>query len=242
MEERSIGERFHHETSLSWSRALSDLFTSKPPPPLLFKTFPGAKTIKLPPAELGGVTVARAIQRRRSVRNYSGRPMTLQQLSQLAWTTQGVTGRIYDKPLRTAPSAGALYPFEVYVIVNNVSGLDQGIYHYGVREHHLEQVKIGDFRSRITEAGLDQDMLGEANVTFALSAIFDRCRHKYGERGFRYTYIEAGHISQNIYLQATSMGLGSVAVGAFLDQEIDQLLGLDGRDEAAIYLHAVGTT
>ena len=84
-------------------------------------------------------------------------------------------------------------------------------------------------------------MLGDADVTFVLSAIFDRVRHKYGERGFRYAYIEAGHISQNIYLQAVSLGLGSVSIGAFLDEEINKLIGIDGRTEAVIYLHAVGT-
>jgi SagB-type dehydrogenase family enzyme len=148
---------------------------------------------------------------------------------------------MYGQPLRSTPSAGALYPFEVYLIVNNVEGLSQGIYHYALLKHALELVKSGDFSSNITDAGLEQDMLGESDVTFVLSAIFDRTRHKYGERGYRYVYIEAGHISQNIYLQAVSLGLGSVSVGAFLDHKMNDLIGVDGRKEAVIYVHAIGT-
>ena len=113
--------------------------------------------------------------------------------------------------------------------------------HYGVLNHTLELVESGDFRKEITSAGLKQEMLGDSDVVFVLSAIFDRTRHKYGERGFRYVYIEAGHISQNIYLQAVSLGLGSVSVGAFLDDKVNQLIGVDGQKEAVIYLHAVGT-
>jgi SagB-type dehydrogenase family enzyme len=104
----------------------------------------------------------------------------------------------------------------------------------------LELLKSGDFRSSITKAALDQDMLGDSSVVFVLTSVFDRLRHKYGERGYRYAYMEAGHISQNIYLQATSLRLGSVAVGAFLDEKINKLIGIDGHNEAAIYVHAVG--
>ena len=147
---------------------------------------------------------------------------------------------MYGKALRTAPSAGALYPFEVYVVVNNVKDLEQGIYHYSVLDHAIEQVKTGDFGSQITDAGLKQDMLGEAGLTFVLSVIFNRVRHKYGERAFRYVYMEAGHIIQNIYLQAVSLGLGGVCAGAFLDEKINQLIDVDGHEEAVIYLHAVG--
>ena len=133
-----------------------------------------------------------------------------------------------------------MYPIEVYAIVNNVEGLQKGIYHYSVLDHALELIKEGDFRNAITSAGLKQEMLGDSGVTFVLSAIFDRTRHKYGERGIRYFYMEGGHISQNISLQAVSLGLGSVSVGAFLDHKINELIGLDVRREAVIYLHSVG--
>ena len=236
----STGERFHHETSLTWRGVLGDVFGAKPKKPPQYKTYPGSEKIRLPKPEHRGMILEDTIEQRRSIRNYSKKPISTAQLSQLLFAAQGVTGKTYGQPLRSAPSAGALYPFEVYVVVNNIQDLSQGIYHYSVSDHALELVKPGDSRKKITDAGLEQEMLGDAAVTFVLSAIFDRLRHKYGERGFRYAYIEAGHISQNIYLQSVSLGLGSVCVGAFLDDKINQLIGVDGRKEAAIYLHAVG--
>jgi SagB-type dehydrogenase family enzyme len=239
--ELSIGERFHQETSLTWRGVLGDLFQPKPKKPPQYKTYPQAKVIKLPKPEYRGMILEEAIKKRRSVRNYSPKAMSIAQLSQLLFAAQGITGKMYGQPLRSTPSAGALYPFEIYIVVNNVKDLPQGIYHYSILEHAIELIKAGDFSSQITSAGLKQEMLGEADVTFVLSAIFDRARHKYGERGFRYVYMEAGHISQNIYLQAVSLGLGSVSVGAFLDKKVNELIGVDGHNEAAIYLHAVGT-
>ncbi len=239
--ELSIGESFHYETSLTWRGVLGDLIRIKPENPPQYKNYTDTMTIKLPKPEYQGIPLEEAIGKRRSVRNYSRKPITMFQLSQLVFSAQGTTGKMYGQPLRTTPSAGALYPFEIYVITNNVDTLDQGIYHYGVLNHTLELVESGDFRKEITSAGLKQEMLGDSDVVFVLSAVFDRTRHKYGERGFRYVYIEAGHISQNIYLQAVSLGLGSVSVGAFLDNEVNQLISVDGQKEAVIYLHAVGT-
>ncbi len=239
-EDLSIGERFHHETSFTWAGALAGVFRPKPPMPPQYKTYPPAEKLKLPKPEFKGLTVEEAIEKRRSIRNYSKQPITKAQLSQLLFAAQGLTGKMYGKGLRSAPSAGALYPFEIYAVVNKVQDLPRGIYHYAVQDHALERVKAGDFRSKITDAGLEQEMLGEAAVTFVLSAIFDRVCHKYGERGYRYVYMEAGHISQNIYLQAVSSGLGSVCAGAFSDEKVNRLIDVDGRKEATIYLHAVG--
>lgn len=238
--EVSIGERFHKETSLTWRGVVGDMFRAKPKKPPQYKVYPDASKIELPKPEYTGMTVEEAIKKRRSVRNYSTKPISKAQLSQLLFAAQGVTGRMYGKALRTAPSAGALYPFEIYIIVNNVQDLPRGIYHYSVLDHALELVKSGDFRSQITSAGLNQQMLGDAGVTFVLSAIFDRVRYKYGERGVRYVYMEAGHISQNIYLQAVSLGLGSVCAGAFSDEKVNKLIDVDGWKEAVIYLHPVG--
>ncbi len=236
-----IGETFHRKTALSWRSALGNVFRLGPEKPPPYKMYKQSKRIKLPAPGHHGMPVEEAIQRRRSVRHYSSKKMSKAQLSQLLFAAQGITGKMYGQPLRTAPSAGALYPFEVYLVVNNVEGLSRGIYHYAVLEHELELLKTGDFRKDITDAGLKQDMLGESAVTFVLSAIFNRVCHKYGERGYRYVYMEAGHISQNIFLQAVSLGLGSVGVGAFLDSRVNQLIDVDGKTEAAIYLHAVGT-
>jgi len=240
-EDLSIGEKFHKETSITWLGVLGDMFRSKPEQPPQYKTYPDAKSIELPEPKYTGIVLEEALKKRRSSRNYSKKNLSLAQLSQLVFSAQGATGKSYNTLLRTAPSAGALYPFEVYIIANLVDGLPRGIYHYSVRKHSLELVKKGDFRKSITKAGLKQEMLGDAGVVFVLTSIFDRLLHKYGERGYRYAYMESGHISQNIYLQATSLGLGSVGVGAFLDEEINKLIGIDGQKEAAIYIHAVGT-
>lgn len=236
----SVGENYHHQTVMSWKGSLADMFGSKPKRPSQYKNYPEAKKVPLPQPEYRGMTLEEAVSKRRSIRNYSDEPLDLKELSQLLYAAQGVSGKIYGTPLRTSPSAGALYPFEIYVIVNNVKDLDKGIYHFSVLDHGLELLKAGDFRSEIVAACLQQDILGKANVTFVLSAIPDRIRHKYGERGYRYIYMEAGHISQNIYLQSTSLGLGSVSVGAFFDADVNELVGVDGRNEAVMYLHAVG--
>ncbi len=234
------GERYHRDSGLTWAGALADLDTPKPKMPSQYKRYPGAELTELPEPSHVGMLVEEAMKARRSIRTYSSAPVTLFQLSQLLFSAQGITGKAYGQYLRTAPSAGALYPFEVYVVANRVEGLERGIYHYAVKEHALELVKKGNFSGDITNAGLEQEVLGDAGVTFVLSAIFDRTRSKYGERGFRYVYIEAGHIAQNLCLQAVSLGLGSVPVGAFVDQEVNKLIGVDGLKEAAVFLLSVG--
>lgn len=198
--------------------------------------------ISLPEAGFRGLRLEEAILKRRSVREYSKKPISLKELSQLLFSASGKTGQMHKMPLSAAPSAGALYPIEVYVLVNAVEDLKPGIYHYSAADHALETVKKGDFAEKACFAGasLGQDMVEDSAVTFILSAIFDRCRSKYGDRGYRYTYIEAGHISQNIYLQATSLELGSCAIGAFTDDEWNDLLGVDSKEDPVIYLHSVG--
>ncbi|UCF79799.1 MAG: SagB/ThcOx family dehydrogenase [Candidatus Eiseniibacteriota bacterium] len=208
--------------------------------PARHKRYPGVELVALPEADHTGMPVEEALKQRRSVRNYSSKPMTLAQLSQLLFSAQGVTGSAGGLSLRTAPSAGALYPFEIYVVANRVEGLKRGIYHYVVGKHALELVKGGDQAGKLSEAGLGQETLRDAAVTFVLCGVFDRTRSKYGERGFRYVYIEAGHIAQNISLQAVSLGLGSVPVGAFFDAEVNELVGVDGLKEAAILLVPAG--
>lgn len=233
-----IGQRFLQKTRLGGFDVFISAFQFSSPPPA-YKEYP--KKIKLPPPGYKGLVLEEAILRRRSLRNYSERPLTLAQLSQLLFAAQGVTARYQGKLYRATPSAGALYPMEIYPVVNNVSGLKPGIYHYGVRQHTLEQVKLGDYRHRITKACLDQEMAGDAQVSFVLSSIMGRLSYKYGERGYRYALIEAGHIGQNIYLEATSLGLGAVAMGAFYDDDLNKLLGIDGEEEVAVYVLAVGS-
>ena len=207
--------------------------------PERYKTYAQARRFSLPdPRGFRGLSLEEAIEQRRSHRDFRGDPMTLEELSRLLHAAQGITEP--RAGFRAAPSAGALYPIEVYIAAHNVAQLPSGIYHYAVREHGLELIKKGDFRNAVMQAGLLQEFLAEANVCVVLSAIFQRTRWKYQERTYRYIWLEAGHIGQNIYLAATSMGMGACAVGAFYDDQLNDLLGIDGEEEAALYVLAVG--
>jgi SagB-type dehydrogenase family enzyme len=204
-----------------------------------YKTYPDAERFVLgDPVGFQGLNVEEALETRRSVRDYSARPLSLEKLSRLLHAAQGITDQRLG--FRAAPSAGALYPLELYPVIHNVSGLASGVYHYDVQAHALELLEQGDFRGRVTQAGLYQQFLGQANVCFILSAIFQRTRWKYRERAYRYVLLEAGHVGQNLYLAATSMALGACAVGAFLDHQLNDLLGLDGVLEAVLYVVSVG--
>lgn len=235
----NIGEDFHEKTKITLLQTLKQIIRIKSPPSP-YKTYPDAPKIRLPPTTYKGLPVEEAIRKRRSIRTYSKQPLKLSHLSSLLFSAQGITGKYYGTYLRASPSAGALYPIEIYVVVGNVEKLKPGIYHYNVLEHSLELLKEGDFRKKLRQAGLNQEMLEDAAVTFILTAIWERVTYKYDERGRRYAYMESGHISQNIYLQATSLGLGSVCVGAFFDDEVHKLLEIDGKKESVIYLHCVG--
>lgn len=236
----TIGENFHEETKHTWIKVFKEILTPKPSKPPDFKEYPNLQKIKLPDPDFKGIPVEEALKKRRSVREYAKKPLSIEELSQLLFAAQGITGKMYGTYLRTAPSAGALYPYEIYIFVNNVNKLKNGLYHYSIKDHSVVLLKEGDFRDKLLKAALQQEMVRDAGIVFVLSAIFDRTRSKYGERGYRYVYMEAGHISQNIYLQATSLGLGSVVIGAFLDDEINKLIGIDGKKEAVIAIHTVG--
>jgi SagB-type dehydrogenase family enzyme len=206
-----------------------------------YKTYPTAEQIALPsPHGYQGLGLEETIQRRRSIRDYTPQPLSLEELSRLVHAAQGITD--HNRGFRAAPSAGALYPIETYAVVNEVAGLESGLYHYAVAGHALEQLRIGNLRAELMVAGIAQEMLRQAQVCLVLSAVFQRTRWKYRERTYRYVLLEAGHIGQNLYLAATSMRLGACAAGAFLDDELNQLLGLDGQKEAALYMISVGKT
>jgi SagB-type dehydrogenase family enzyme len=185
-----------------------------------------------------GLSVEKAIEKRRSERDFSSQTISLLEFSSLLYYADGITEKRYG--LRAAPSAGALYPIEIYPIVNNVEGLARGIYHYSVVDHSLELIQEGDFRQEMMQHALDQEMMAQASVVLVLTAVFHRTEWRYRERGRRYILLEAGHIAQNIHLIAVSMGLGSCAVGAFSDDEYNRMLGVDGKKESVIYLIPVG--
>ena len=204
-----------------------------------YKRYTSAERTALPdPRALHGLNLEQAIETRRSHRTFSAGSLPLEELSRLLHAASGITDS--RRGFRAAPSAGALYPIEMYAVVHNVAGLAAGLYHYDVLEHTLEQLQAADLRAPLVVTGIGQQMLGRAQVCLILSAIVQRTRWRYRERTYRYVMLEAGHIAQNIYLSATSMGLGACAVGAFLDDELNNLLGLDGSQEAALYVMAVG--
>lgn len=209
--------------------------------PKTYKNFPESPNFKLVPAQkTGGMPLWEAVNRRRSIRNFSEKPLEKETLSQLLWATQGITGEFMGYKFRAAPSAGALYPLETYVVVHNVRSLEPGIYHYDIREHHLESLKEGDFREAIARAALDQDMAYSANCVFVWTAVFERSKWKYAQRAYRYIYLDAGHIAQNLALSAVSMDLGTCQIGALYDEEVNSLLGVDGEKESVIYMTVVG--
>ena len=195
------------------------------------------EVIKLPiPSKDGSVSVEAALQKRRSVRFFKDMPLSLQSVSQLLWAAQGITNR---HGFRTAPSAGALYPLEVYLFAGNVDGLDGGIYHFRPTDHTLLLVTDGDFRETLCSAALWQDAICQAPTVFLIAGVPERTTGKYGERGIRYIHMEAGHAAQNILLQAVSLDLGGVAIGAFSDHEVGKLLKMD-KGKIPLYIVPVG--
>jgi SagB-type dehydrogenase family enzyme len=209
--------------------------------PETYKDYPSSPRIKLdPPEGKGGMPLWEAIKERRSVRNFSDDPMDKSHLSQLLWASQGITAEYMGYELRSAPSAGALYPIESYLSIQNVERIEPGIYHYGVLHHELRQLQLGDFRSTVARAALDQDFLTTANVVFIWTAVFERSKWKYKQRAYRYVYLDAGHIAQNVAIAAVALGLGSCQIGALYDEEVNSILELDGEQESVLYLTAIG--
>ena len=152
----------------------------------------------------------------------------------------GVQRKEQGYEFRTVPSAGALFPIETYLVVNNVKNLEKALYHYDIQAHALEELKVGCFSERLARAALGQEMCVDASVVLIWTGVFARSKWKYGQRAYRYVYLDAGHIAQNLALSAVSIGLGSCQIGAFFDDEINQVIGLDGVEESVLYLSVVG--
>ena len=193
--------------------------------------------IKLPePAHDSPTSIEQALLKRRSVRDYKDEPLTLAEVSQLLWAAQGITDR---RGFRAAPSAGALYPLEVYVVVGNVSNLSDGIYRYKPHEHELERIKEGDKRAELCIAALGQSSVKDGAIVVVFSAVYERTTQKYGERGIKYVHMEVGHAAQNVYLQAVSLNLGTVVVGAFQDDAVRMIINMPD-EENPLYIMPVG--
>jgi SagB-type dehydrogenase family enzyme len=188
----------------------------------------------------GGRPLFDVLKARRSVRTYSGGPMPLEDVSRLLWAAQGVTRRLGRHLLRTAPSAGALYPVETYILANRVTGIPTGLYRYEAGEHRLAEKRSGNLGPALAAAALQQKMVAEAPLVFIWTMVPARSAWKYRERAFRYICLDAGHIAQNVALAAVSLGYGSCQIAAFIDEEVNGLMGLEPEEESAIYMTTVG--
>lgn len=180
--------------------------------------------VRLPsPSRKGDLSLEEALQQRRSVREFGRSQLQFADVSQILWSAQGIT---HAEGFRTAPSAGALYPLEIYLAVGNVAGLPVGVYRYEPGGHELLLIRSGDLRARLASAAFGQTWIRSAPAVLAIAGVYQRTARKYGKRGQRYVDIEVGHVAQNVYLQATARGLATVMVGAFDDTEVQEVLGL----------------
>jgi SagB-type dehydrogenase family enzyme len=250
------GERFQSETRYTLEN-VGGHYLDWANRPETYKFYEDAPLVVLPPPFDEPPTVAaadradnlwQAILRRRSVRQFTGDPLSLRDLSRLLWAGAAVTRVAANQLYRAAPSAGALYPIETYIAANRVTDLPAGLYHYRVagvdergridpgRGHVLEQVRLGGLGREFAQAALAQGLVAQAAAVF----VFPRSRWKYRERAFRYVYLDAGHIAAQVSLAAVGLGLGTCQIGAFFDGVVDDLLGVDGESEATVYLTAVG--
>ena len=191
------------------------------------------------PSQKGIMSLEEAIARRRSVRDFTPQPISRSQLSQILWSAQGISDT--SGKYRTVPSAGATYPLEIFVVcgTNCVEGIGDGVYHYNIDSHSLTLHHKGDVRFDLATAALDEESIYEAPLDIVICAEYERTLRRYGRRGERYVHIEVGHAGQNIYLQATALGLGTVAIGAFDDEEVREVLRLD-KQYKPLYIMPVG--
>jgi len=193
--------------------------------------------IKLPkPKYNSDVSLEESLVKRRSIRDYTAELLTLEEVSQLLWAAQGTTS---DRGGRTTPSAGALYPLEVYVIVGDVQDLAIGIYLYKPKKHEVVMIADKDVRQQLAGAALGQSSVKNGAIDLVFTAVYQRTTRKYGDRGIKYVHMETGHAAQNVCLQATAMDLGTVTIGAFNDHEVSKILNLP-KDEEPLYIIPVG--
>ncbi|MEM3341328.1 MAG: SagB/ThcOx family dehydrogenase [Thermoplasmata archaeon] len=243
-----IGYRFQSETKFNTRKLRQPEIL--PDMPEHYKSYPQAEYIRLPDFRTIGemkVSLKDLFLKRRSVRDYANNPLTLEELSFLLWASTGISLKKTGYAFRTAPSAGALYPIETYLCIKNIRNTsasamapEKGIYHYNIEKHGLELLKKGDFAEKLACACLGQDMFLMSAVDFIWTGIFARTVARYGQRGFRYVYLDAAHIAANLSLACTALGIGTCQIGAFIDDEVNNIIDVDGSKESVIYMSTVG--
>lgn len=222
-----------NETVLAWMAEQYDRFA-----------FDSRPTMPLPPPGQSTAPLGEAIRARRTPQRLVDGEMTLDQLSTLLFQSAGVTrddpDGLFARPLRAAPSAGAMFPLDLFFHATNVAGLDNGLYHYDVHEHRVATVHDRDCTAELEGALVQPDLARTGCVIAMIVATFERATQKYGDRGFRFALIESGHIAQNMLLTATALGLSGLPLGGYYDRKVDELLGLDGVTHSVVYCLAIG--
>ena len=237
--------RLYHVHSSYVRPLIPDVGVDQDRPPFRFRTYPGVRRVDLPGRDFElDRPLGEVLRSRRSVRDFQLRPLGLTLVGKLLHASFGVRGYrktgtegVYDRP---APSAGGLYPLELYVATQAVEELADGLYHYDARAHQLELRQRRLLHPELADIALGQDMIRHANLVVLISAVFQRTMWKYGDRGYRYVCLDAGHVGQNLYLVATALGLGPVSIGGFYDDDLNRLLDFPPGEEEAVYLVCIG--
>jgi SagB-type dehydrogenase family enzyme len=241
---KGTGREFMEKTKYKYLDK-SDQVKGLPQPPLTLPPEEGKLVHRLPnpkEAPRRAMDIWDAINNRVSVRAYSEEPLSLEELSYLLWCTQGVK-EATNRPatLRTVPSAGARHCFETYLLVNRVEGLRQGLYRFLAAEHSLQEVDTDPgIAERVTQACFNQRFVMQSAATFIWTVVAYRMMWRYGERGYRYMHLDAGHVCQNLYLAAEAIGCGACAIAAFHDDALNEALKIDGVDQFAVYVGVFG--
>ena len=239
----SIGKEFMERTKFQHLER-SDQSRNIPQPPLEMEYDASKQVIDLPAPEnikIRSFDLREAIEGRRSIRSYSKEPLTIEELSYLLWITQGVVQVTPGATFRNVPSAGARHALETYLLINNIRGVSEGMYRFLAIEHKLVEINSDpDIADRVNEACLGQDFIGKSAATFIWVADAYRMKWRYGERGYRYLHLDAGHACQNLYLGAGSVDCGVCAIAAFSDDDMNDLLGFDGVERFVIYIATLG--
>lgn len=207
--------------------------------------FEGYPQVPLPtPLTIPAVSLTEAILSRTSVRNFSPRTFSLEEIATLLHYAYGITrdnqGTNLPRPFRVVPSGGALYPLEIFFHCTNIEGQTPGLYHYNAAGHHIRRLREGDERQAIAESIIQPDVAQESSLVVFITAMFERTVFKYGDRGYRFTLLEAGHVAQNMNLVSTALELGCVNIGGFYDREIDEYLEIDGVTHSTVYMLGIG--
>ena len=243
---KGIGKEFMEKTKYKYLEE-SDQDKGLPQPPLELGYEANSVLIDLPPVEninIKSIDLRKVIESRKSLRKYSKTALNIEELSYLLWSTQGVK-QVVSRPatIRTVPSAGARHAIETYLLINKVDGIKPGLYRYIALSHKLMEVNLDpEIDEKISNSCLRQDFIKNSAVTFIWTADVYRMKWRYGERGYRYLHLDAGHICQNLYLSAEAIDSGVCAIAAFDDDEINGLIGLDGENQFVLYVATLGKT